>query len=231
MFAAIAVGTLIAGNLPTAHATLMVKFVQGANTLTVTDNLAGDSNFAPNIINFSGAVGNFTLVVTLAKTFNTLGIAGLDLISSTITSLGTVSSIDLILTDTDYLLNDPSAAGALTTTLQEPLGVTDGTVTMRSFFDAGNTAFAETTLLSALVSNPDTELLQPFGVGLVTAPFALTLRINVSHPGVGALTEKTDLHSSVELVTNPEPGTMILLITGLAGIAGFGYSRGRQQQA
>ena len=67
MFVAIAVGTLIAGNLPTAHATLMVKFVQGANTLTVTDNLAGDTNFAPNINilldSFIVALGGFVSTI------------------------------------------------------------------------------------------------------------------------------------------------------------------------
>jgi hypothetical protein len=192
-----------------AQATPTLQLTSGADTATLID---GD---ADGVVFFNGALGGsvWTINVTTGITKPALGSADeprLDLNSVNVS--GGAGTLTISFSENGFNAPGiPSWSTALG-------GTTDGTVSLRSYYDNGNVELAKTNLISSLgpfspVSFNGEDI---SGSLPVTSPFSLTLEAIITHTGA------TQVSSfDAEMSPVPEPTTILLSGLGLLGLGAF----------
>lgn len=200
------------GAVAQAHAIPQLRLTTSTGaTVTVVDEGLGDSGAGvAGLVIYNGALGDWNINVTTGVSRPALGselLPILDLASFNMTS-GAAGSITLELTDTGFA---PQPTGAHVGA--EIGGTTSGSVRFQTFFDAGNAAFGQGTLLTDATYSSS-----PFaGTGWndITAlnPYSLTLLVKLTHDS--GFWQMSSFDATVKV---PEPSTLLLLGIGIFGL-------------
>lgn len=198
-----------------AGATAILGLSNGAIEVVVLDQSELDSNSIEGMITYNGSVGSWTANVTTGITKPVLGsntAPMMDLSGVHVTSAA-MGWLAVAFTESGF-----TYSGDLTTLLE---GTTTGTA---SFYTAvGDAAF---NIDSLLVNDP-------LRVGAFSGTWTyavdlspgdwLTIGASIGHSGSG--TTSFDVLDPPGSVPVPEPGTMMLLGSGLVGLAAWGRKR------
>lgn len=198
-------------------ATPILRLSTGGDTIEISDNDSNDLNNLEGAVVYNGTLGDFLVNVTTGLTKPIIGSSDLPKLDlNSVNVSGGAGTLVISWTDTDFTLPD-IYPGFLT----ELGGTTDGTVEVKAYLDESNNPFGEGILLSDL---------GPFGSGAFSGsdsvvidpdePFSLTIVATIIHTGAG---QSTSFDASVSPV--PEPATMLLVGTGLIGLAGLGRKK------
>lgn len=197
-----------------------------------TEEYDHDSNPATPEIPY-GPVGAFSIQISTAYSKPVVGssqFALIDITNQSLTSAGG-GNLDIWVTDTDFLLAGQTTVPVIL--LNGIGGNTPGTVTSRGFLDTNN---GEGVISGVGVYSTPPIVSTGSGFGgsstvnigtLSNAPFSLTEYITVNHPGVGL----TTFDKSLSAKPIPEPGTLLLLGSGLVGLAGYAKLRLKRRRS
>lgn len=208
--AVLTLGSLVGLSAHQAQGALMISLENGASTVTVTDNGAGDTDPTVGSVSFIGAVGDFDVNVTTGISKPLVGssiqpILNLDSVNVSSAASGT---LEIRMTSTDFT----GPIGVAVPTTLDFGGTTNGTASIDAFVDTGNILFGTATpagSLGAFGPGPFDDSVG--GLASLTAPYSATLEATIVHDDPGDVTS-----FGAEFRVVPEPGSLALL--GLGGL-------------
>jgi PEP-CTERM motif len=177
------------------------------------------------IITYHGPVGpTFTANIATGMSKPNIGPAGVELSQVSVTSVA-AGELHVFLTDTDFLFG--GAEGPLTLA-NDWAGMSDGSVEAVGGVDFFNREVA---------GDMGTPIQGPFGPGAFSdaasvgfvgtgSPFSITEAVVVQHTGGGQVTS-----FNMATYVTPEPGTLLLLGSGLMGLAFYGRRERKRSPA
>ncbi len=216
-------GVMLFGMTGQAEAVGTLRLTSGGDQVTITDNGAGDSSGVVGVVSFSGALGtsvwevNVTTGITNPVIGNDTDNPRMDLNSVNVSTTGP-GTIMIEWTATDF---NGVEGVAFTSGIG---GTTDGSVLLETFLDASNTAFGQATQLTSQGPFAPVAFASTVG-GLAGAPtsgqYSLTQKVTITHTAGGQISSfDAELTGQV-----PEPGTVFLFGTGLAGLGLWNWKR------
>jgi hypothetical protein len=193
---------MVLGTAARSDAAASLRLTQGANTVTIADNGAGDLNAGLNQIVWQGAIGVYDLNVT----------TGLAFPATVLPEVMHLNSIDrstaagtLVIEFTQTGLT--SLFGGLDTLSLGPLLAPGATISYSAWFDTTNAAFGHGTLIGTVNCAPTCSTSGP---SPGAQPYSLTQQVTITHTAAGTSSFDASL-------TVPEPASLTLLATGLLG--------------
>jgi len=219
----------LCGGANQADASFILRLTQGANSVTVRDNLPGtsvgiadpavDANAAIGGITFIGVVGNYTLNVTtgLSKPVlpNDAYHAQMDLNSVDVAGVGG-GKLTIELTDTDFI---PAGPGYLTADVGG--SQTNGSVSFDVWKSTTNQEFAEAGPIHLSFGPFTTPSYSGSGSvfhGDIPNPYSMTLVTTIDKPSPGSVSFNLQVDNIL-----PEPASLTLwsVISGLGAVVGW----------
>jgi hypothetical protein len=207
-------------------AVIQMRLTSGVSTVTIDDNGAGDLNGGTGTIVFMGAVGGWSLNVSTGLGSDGAAVPGyMDL--NDLSQTNSSSSLVIEFTQTGNTVIFPgwqmnwswSITGnggpssvmyqAFVDDLDALYGTTQTIGTLGPYFGPGGFNMAS----------------GPLGGAAITGTYSLTQRITINSVTTGSLVTYS---GNAELIPVPEPGSMLLLGTGLLAIGGALRRRARR---
>ncbi len=182
----------------------------GISEVSIIDGGIGDSNTFAGAITYMGGIGNWNLNVTTGLSYPLLGSSSypiLDLNSVDLSSAGG-GVLTITFSDTGFNIDNTDITGFYTSIG----GTTSGKVTAVSYINDA--------LLVDLGSFTDRAFSDSIGTSVdPDGDFSLKSVVTITHKGAG------NTSFDMEIRPVPEPATMLLLGSGLVGLAGFGRKK------